>query len=158
MGVSLRSKLLVMALIPLAQPFRAAADLNAWTNASSGNWQDAYWSLGSLPTNGQYVAITNEGWKAVAINPDTTQNYASNLAVYSLDIASPANSFNVLLMNYAGLEVPLTTRLMTVASNSSVRMLYSALHLSGGLGEGLSIGGEFDQDVSSIVTDRKSVV
>lgn len=47
-------------------------------------------------------------------------------------------------MNYAGLQTPLTTRFMTVGSNSAVTMLYSALYPKGNAGDGLSIGGEFN--------------
>jgi hypothetical protein len=37
-------------------------------------------------------------------------------------------------------------------------MLYSALHLNGGGGDGLSIGGEFNQDISSLVTGQQADV
>ena len=139
-------------------PFSVKGELNTWTNASSGNWEEPYWSLGVLPTNGQYVALDNEGWKAVTIGPATAQSYSQRLTVYSLTISSPTNSRNVLLMNYAGLETPLRTRLLTVSSNSEMTLLRSSLNLNGGTGEGLSIGGEFNQDDSSLVTGQQADV
>jgi hypothetical protein len=147
----------VAAAIALAAalPFPARADLNAWTKTTSGNWEEPFWSLGSRPINGQYVAITNEGSKTVAIQSTTTLNYPSNLTVYALTISSPSNSKNALLMNYAGLQVPLAARLLTVDSNSSMALLNSWLDLNGGNGEGLSVGGEFNQDLSSLVTGQQ---
>jgi hypothetical protein len=61
-------------------------------------------------------------------------------------------------MNYAGLQTPLAARLVTVASNSSLRMLYSWLYLTGETGEGLTVGGEVDQDESSVVTGSQADV
>jgi hypothetical protein len=39
---------------------------NAWTNTTSGNWEEPYWSLGVLPGPNQAVLLTNAGWKALA--------------------------------------------------------------------------------------------
>jgi hypothetical protein len=137
-------------------PIRAPCELNVWTKPTSGSWEENFWSLGSIPTNGQYVAITNAGSKTVEISARTTQNYPSNLTVYSLTVASPEDFTNRLLMNNAGLQVPLYTRLLTVASNASMNLLNSSLYLDGGTGEGLSLGGEFDQDESSLVTGAQA--
>jgi hypothetical protein len=136
-------------------PLSTLGQVNSWTKPSSGYWEEPYWSLGVLPTNGQDVAIDNEGWKAVAIGPTTTQNFPESLTLHSLAVASPSNSYNVLLMNYAGLQTPLRTRFLTVASNSAMTMLYSALCLNGGTGDGMSIGGEFNQSESSVVAGQQ---
>jgi hypothetical protein len=129
------------------------ADDNVWLKPSSGYWEEPQWSLGSLPGPGQSVLITNQGWKAVAIGPQTSLNFSNSLNVDSITVASPMNSYNVLLMNYAGLQRPLTTGSLTVASNSAMTMLYSALNLNGN-GGGMSMGGEFTQDENSIVTGQ----
>ncbi len=147
----------VMALAVIAVlPLSAAGDLNIWTKPSSGYWEEPFWSLGSLPTNGQDMAITNEGSKVLTIGPTTTQYYSSNLTVYSLTISSPGNSQNELRMDSAGLQTPLTTALLTVASNSTMSMSNSWLYLDGGTG--LSLGGEFDQDAQSLVTGQQADV
>jgi len=129
---------------------------NSWTNSVSGNWQDAFWSLG-LPATNQDVSLTNAGWKALAINPATVQNFPGILTLDSVTISSPTSSFNTLLMNFAGTSNPLTVRSMTVASNSAVTMLSSALLLNGPDGVGLQLGGEFDQNDSIVSGSQVNV-
>jgi hypothetical protein len=100
--------------------FRAEAQVNSWVKPASGDWQEPQWSLGILPGTGQVVMVTNQNWKAVAIGPVTTRDFPESLTVQSLTVASPGDSRNLLLMNYAGLQTPLTTRFLTVASNSTI--------------------------------------
>lgn len=80
----------------------------------------------------------------------------------SLTVASPTNSFNTLLLNYAGLQRPLIVGeppltypgSLTVASNSAFVMLASALRVNdvpGWQGGGFSVGGTFDQGNFSAV-------
>jgi hypothetical protein len=133
----------------------AHAQVNSWTKPSSGNWEEPYWSLGLLPTNGHSVMITNAGWKAVTIGSSTTQTNPESLSVNSVTVSSPIDSFNVLFFNYAGLQTPLTVNSLTVASNAELRMLSSALRLNGPMGTGMSIGGEFNQEDSSLVTGNQ---
>src|SRR3954465_13308578 len=102
--------------------------INAWTKPTSGNWEDpSSWSLGALPNASQSVLITNSGWKAVAIGENTAQNFPASMQIQDLQIASPDNSFNVLLMNFSGFQVPLQTTSLRVASNSSVIVQSSSL-------------------------------
>ncbi len=129
----------------------AGGQVNSWTKPSNGNWEEPYWSLGLLPTNGHSVMITNGGWKAVTIAQSTTQTHPESLNVNSVTVSSPLDSFNVLFFNYAGLQSPLTVNSLTVASNAELRMLSSALRLNGPTGTGMSIGGEFNQEDSSLV-------
>lgn len=129
---------------------------NSWTNSVSGNWQDAFWSLG-LPATNQDVSLTNAGWKALAINPATVQDFSGTLTLNSLTISSPTTSFNTLLMNFAGTSMPLSVRAMAVASNSAVTMFSSALLLDGPGGVGLQLGGEFDQDDSIVAGSQVNV-
>lgn len=88
------------------------------------------------------------------ISPNTVQNFPQTLNVNSIDISSPTNSFNTLLLNYAGLDAPLTVQSLSVESNSTMTMYSSALQLDGGNGVGLTVGGEFDQN-DSLVAGRQ---
>ena len=128
---------------------RANSLTDSWTNSVSGYWEDPYWSLGALPGAGQTVLFTNAGWKALAIGANTAQNFPQTLTVDSITVSSPTNSFNTLLLNYAGLQTPLTANALTVGSNSAVVMYSSSLHVS----NNISIGGAFTQDVSSEVAN-----
>jgi hypothetical protein len=111
----------------------AAAQSNSWISSTSGNWEDTEWSLGPLPGTNQTIFLTNAGWKAVEIGENTTENYPQSLGISSLTISSPTNSFNELLMNYAGLAAPLvinTTNMagsLIIESNTAFVMLSSAL-------------------------------
>ncbi|HLX72630.1 MAG TPA: hypothetical protein VKV04_23660 [Verrucomicrobiae bacterium] len=145
--------LITAGLMALATFCRAQE--NSWTSPSSGNWEDASsWSLGILPGTNQSILLTNYGWKAVQISPATAQNYPQSLNVNSIDISSPTNSFNTLLLNYAGQNTPLTAQAVTVEGNSTMAMYWSALQLDGGNGVGLQVGGEFDQN-DSVVAGRQ---
>jgi hypothetical protein len=123
---------------------------NVWVGAGSGNWQDASWSLGILPGTNQTVWVTNYGWKAVQIGAVTAASYPQSLNVDSIVISSPTNSFNSLLLNYAGAAAPLTVKTMSVASNSAVTMFSSALQINGPNGQGMTVGGQFSQNDSVV--------
>src|SRR4029079_15612748 len=51
--------------------------------------------------------LTNGGYKALAIGPATAANYPASLQIRNLIIDAPADSSNLLLLNYAG-STPLT--------------------------------------------------
>src|SRR5688572_1274177 len=99
---------LTFSLLVLTLTANGASEPNSWTKPSSGNWEEPFWSLGVLPGPDQPIMITNAGWKAVAITPNTAQNFPQSLNVYSVSVESPVDSFNTLLLNYAGVEAPLT--------------------------------------------------
>ena len=124
------------------------AQANAWTSPTSGNWQDADWSLGVLPGPGQDILLTNAGWKALAIGPTTAESYPQTLTVNSITVSSPTNSFNVLLLNYAGYQTPLTANTITLESNTVMTILASAVNVTntGNSNYRLEVGGTVNQD------------
>ncbi|HEX4263405.1 MAG TPA: hypothetical protein VH597_03615 [Verrucomicrobiae bacterium] len=139
---------IVLVMAGLAAP--CLAQDNSWTSPVSGNWEDApSWSLG-LPATNQTLWLTNYGWKAVQIGSGTAANFPQSLNVNSIVISSPTNSFNSLVLNYVGANTPLTLRTMSVGSNSAVTMNSSALQINGPSGEGMTIGGEFNQNDSVV--------
>src|ERR1043166_5039652 len=103
---------------------------NAWTKATSGNWDEPVWSLGELPSSNQAaIMVTNAGFKAVAVNYATTTNHPGSLQIQSLTVDSPVNSANLLLLNYAGSITPLTVlHDFTIGSRGSLLSYSSALN------------------------------
>lgn len=109
------------------------AQTNFWTNSTSGNWEDANWSLGVLPGTNQSVVIGNHGWKAVAIGPDTAQNFPQTMIIDSLSLTSPGtDTVNTVLLNYAGFQTPFVTGPVYVGTNTALVVLQSALHATNG--------------------------
>ncbi|HZR17000.1 MAG TPA: hypothetical protein VFE51_06715 [Verrucomicrobiae bacterium] len=139
-----------IAAICIVASMPAAAQMNVWTNPTSGKWQDSAWSLGVLPGAGQDIELTNAGWKALAIDPSTVSAFPDSLTINSITIDSPTDSFNVLLLNYTGTETPLTVGgsghpgSVTVHSGSSVVMLSSALKVQNSLAPDGSEQGSFN--------------
>lgn len=143
--------------------------MNSWTNPTSGNWEDATWSLGTPPGTNQSILITNAG-VTVAIGQNTAKNFPQTLSIQSLKISSPADSANQLLMNNAGAANPLVIGgdsphgILFVESNASLTMLSSALTVnleqatifspfdSPGSYGAFSIGGTFNASEGSQVT------
>ncbi len=105
--------------------------INSWTNATSSYWEfQTNWSLGIRPDQSQSVCITNAGFKAVAIGPNTAQNFPTSMQIQGLQISTPSNSFNELLMNFSGFQVPLQiTGLSVYGTNSSIVLQSSMLRL-----------------------------
>ena len=136
---------------------RCLAQDNVWTSPSSGNWQDvSSWSLG-VPATNQTIWLTNAGWKAVQISAATAQNFPQSLNVNAINISSPTNSFNTLLLNFAGTGRPLTVKALTVASNSAVTMFSSALQINGPNGSDMMVGGQFNQSDSVVAGNQVNV-
>jgi hypothetical protein len=131
------------------------ATYNAWTNSTSGNWEDLRWSLGIRPGEGQTISIENAGWKAVAIGPNTRQNFPETLTVADIRVSAPADSFNLLLLNYAGFEPPLATGNVFVGPYGAITALASMLDVSTNLGTGeILVSGTFNQGESAMVTPK----
>jgi hypothetical protein len=126
---------------------------NAWTNAVSGNWEDPYWSLGTLPGTNQAILLTNAGWKAVAIGPSTVQNYPQTLDVDSITLSSPPDSCNVLLLNYAGYQTPVIANVITLNSNTAMTILASTLDVTNAASSDyrLEVGGTVNEGAFSSV-------
>ncbi len=136
---------------------RCVAQDNVWTSPTSGNWQDVgSWSLG-VPATNQTIWLTNAGWKAVQISAATAQNFPQSLNVNAINISSPTNTFNTLLLNFAGSGRPLTVKALTVASNSAVTMFSSALQINGPTGSGMMVGGQFNQSDSVVAGNQVNV-
>src|SRR3954465_7490621 len=100
---------LLTLLLPLTSIYgQGTGATNSWTKPTSGNWEEPYWSLGQIPNHNQDgVAFNNPGWKALAIGANTSANFADSLWIKNLLVESPTDSANQLLLNYAGLAVPL---------------------------------------------------
>src|SRR5258705_7015118 len=103
------------------------AGTNYWTKPTSGNWEESFWSLGQLPNHDQAgITFNNPGWKALAIGANTTANFPGSLSIRNLLIESPVDSANQLLLNFAGVSVPLhiDADLRVVGANSSLASYY----------------------------------
>lgn len=111
-----------------------SAQVNSWITPESGNWDTpGNWSLGVLPNSSQSVQITNSNWKAVAINPSTPVNFPDSMTVTNLTIRGASDTENVLLLNYAGTDVPLTVlNGLTVQDNAQIVNLQSGLDVQSG--------------------------
>jgi hypothetical protein len=104
-------------------------DVNEWTKPASGYWEEAFWSCGRLPVPAEpSLAFRNPGWKALAIGQNTTANFSDSLLINALTIEAPEHSFNTLLLNYAGTNVPLRVQQLTLGTNASLVSYYSALN------------------------------
>jgi hypothetical protein len=112
----------------------AFGQVNSWANPGSGNWDQASsWSLGVLPSSSQSVMITNQGWKAVAINPSTPINFPSSMIVNNLTVRGAWDTENVLLLNYAGTTLPLTVlNGLTLQDDGRIVNFNSGLVVQGG--------------------------
>src|SRR5437867_12075945 len=101
-----KGAILTLASLLAAAPQNSSAGLtNGWTKTTSGYWEEAYWSLGTLPSmQDDEIRFANEGWKALAIGGNTVANYPASLRIRNLTINAPSNSANLLLLNYAGLS------------------------------------------------------
>ena len=106
----------------------AAGATNEWTKPTSGYWEEPYWSLERLPTNQDMVLFDNSGFKALAIGYSTVTNAPQSLSIQSLMIEAPTNSFNQLLLNWAGFTVPLSVSSnLVIGTNGSLVSHSSAL-------------------------------
>lgn len=77
----------------LSSSLFADSPINAWTNPVSGNWEDLKWSLGIRPAADQAIMLTNQGWKAIAIGPNTVQNFPETLDVSNVILGGYTDSF-----------------------------------------------------------------
>lgn len=146
-----RAVLVVLGVCSLFNGVSLEAQINSWTNPASGAWEDMHWSLGQLPGPGQAVSIENPGWKAIAIGSSTVQNFPQSLRPDTIAISSPTNSYNVLLLNYAGFRTPLSVYGLRIYSNAALVTLSSALEVGDSMG-GLSVGGALNQGDFSTVS------
>jgi len=107
------------------------AQTNSWTSPTSGNWEDLTWSLGVRPGPGQTVLLSNHGWKALAIGPNTALNFPQTMTIDALAVISPGtDTVNTVLLNYAGFQTPLVTRSLYVSNDTALVILQSALEVT----------------------------
>ena len=115
-----------VSLIGLLFAASSFAATNSWIKSISGNWEEPFWSLGELPSASQEaIVFTNAGFKALAIAPSTVANHPNSLQINHLYVDAPTNSHNRLLLNYAGLNVPLTTTTAYIGRDGSLLSYYS---------------------------------
>ena len=125
-------RFLLIALPPLLMASVAKAEVNSWTKTNSGNWEEPVWSLGVLPNSTQSVEISTTGWKAVAINPSTVQNFPASLTVSNLTIRNSFDGETTLLLNYFNDEVPLhVLDNLTVDSGGRIVNFHSGMIVGG---------------------------
>jgi hypothetical protein len=125
-SISVSKVLVVLALATVSPASRA--DTNEWLKPGSGNWEEPYWSLGRLPTNHDVVIFGNAGFKSLAIGQSTVMSATQSLSIQSLTIGAPANSSNLLLLNWAGMNVPLSVSSnLAIGTNGSLVSHSSAL-------------------------------
>jgi len=145
--------LVVLGLMVLCESVEVGAQQNAWTNPTSGQWEDMHWSLGQLPGPGQAVFIENSGSKAVSIGPSTVQNFSQTVRPSSITVSSPSNSHNALVLDNAGLEMPVSVLQLRIYADATLLTLHSALEVNNALGGAFSIGGALNQgDFSTVST------
>ncbi len=97
------------------------ADTNEWLKTASGNWEEPYWSQERLPTSQDVVLFDNPGFKSLAIAQSTVTSAPQSLSIQSLTINAPLNSSNLLLLNWAGLSVPLSVSSnLVIGTNGSL--------------------------------------
>jgi hypothetical protein len=107
----------------------AQTQTNSWKSPTSGNWEDMSWSLGELPGTNQTVLVANHGWKAVAIGNNTALNFPQTMSIASLNITSPGtDTVNTVLLNYSGLQTPLTASNIYVGTNAALVVLQSGIN------------------------------
>jgi hypothetical protein len=111
--------------------FRGTAQTNSWTKPTSGFWHESFWSLGVLPDASQsHIFFTNAGWKALAVDNVTARDFPDSLNIPRLTVASPTNTMNTLLLNFAGIQSPLrVAESFELGSNSVLLTLSSALEV-----------------------------
>src|SRR6267142_900164 len=147
-----RVEWVILGMFSLGECICVEGQQNSWTNSTSGAWEEMHWSLGQLPGPGQAVFIDNPGWKAVGIWPATAQNFPQTLRPSSVTISAPANSYNMLLLNYFGFQTPLSVKQLRIYPNGALIALHSALQVDNVLGGAFSIGGALNQGANSIVS------
>src|SRR3954471_21913634 len=124
------------------------AQVNSWTKPTSGNWEEPFWSAGTLPNSSQNVLFTNAGWKALALGP-TTRAYPESRSVRDLTISSPTGSFNTLMLNFLGVLTPFRAVTIEVNSNATLLSLNSRMEISSNLTvDGVVQFGEFSELVA----------
>src|SRR3954470_22422835 len=120
---------------------QAAAQTNAWTSSTSGNWEDLSWSLGVRPGAGQTILITNGNSKTVQLTHSTAVNFPGSMTVDGILLDAPSDTTNTLFLNNVGVGTPLSAGSVAMTKNTVINMQASALNSTGSL----NVGGAFNQ-------------
>ncbi len=107
------------------------ADTNEWLKPDSGYWEEPYWSLGRLPASQDVVLFENPGFKALAVGHSTVTSAPQSLSMQSLTIGAPSNSFNQLLLNWAGFTVPVSVSSNLVIGSNGALVSHSSALVAG---------------------------
>jgi len=120
-----------MLVAPIFLVATGFAQDNIWTNLASGSWHEPTWSLGVLPAIDQRgIIFTNSGSKALTIDSTTARDHPATLSISNLLVGSFGDSFNSLLLSYAGLQSPLQVEdKLSLGSNSMLITLASSLRV-----------------------------
>src|SRR5437762_7045516 len=130
-SLGFRNRLIVMLVAALAPWLATGQTVNIWTKPASGYWEEPFWSVGRLPSPDDQVMFTNSGWKALAIGSSTVRDFPQTLQVRDITMASPVDSFNTLLLNFTGFEVPLkVSGRLTIEHDATLMALGSSLHVT----------------------------
>jgi hypothetical protein len=134
MEVSLKSifilnSLTITAMLSFA--INGPAQTNSWTKTTSGDWHEAFWSIGVLPGPDQdHIMFTNAGWKALAINRVTSRDFPNSLSIPRLTVGSPPDTVNTLILNFAGVQAPLRVAdFLNLGSNAFLVTLSSGIEV-----------------------------
>ncbi len=98
--------------VAVGPPGYAVSDIgwvtNSWTKATSGFWEEMFWSNGDLPSKVEdAVAFRNSGNKTLRIRRDTTLRHPETLSLHNLVVDAPDGYTNTLLLDSTGMSVPL---------------------------------------------------
>jgi hypothetical protein len=120
-----------------------SGQVNSWTKSGNGYWEEPFWTLGVPPSSSQSaIQFTNGGYKALAIGASTRNQYPQTLTISNLEVSAPADSGNLLLMNYSGLDVPLRVlNNFHIGANGHLLHLYALLRIEGLNGGGFFVDG-----------------
>src|SRR4051812_40259233 len=117
----MRTRSCVLSAFGLLFAASSFAATNSWTKTISGYWEEPFWSLGHLPSaSDEAIVVTNAGFKALAIGPSTVASAPGSLQINDLYVDAPTNSHNLLLLNYSGLNIPLTTDTTHIGRDGSL--------------------------------------
>jgi hypothetical protein len=140
-------------ILLLAISGRVYGEVNSWTKPTSGNWEEPFWSAGSLPSLTSDAMFTNAGWKALALGP-STRAFPSSLNIHSLTVSSPTGTVNTLLLNFLGILTPLKAVDIYLGTNANILSLNSRMEIS----SSLVVDGAFSfGQYSELVTPRLEV-
>ncbi len=132
---------------------------NSYDKAASGKWHTAgNWSLGARPDITQSgIFITNATPKTVTIDGTTSGSFPASLSISNLTLSAPVGSVNTLLLQDAGVDVPLEIlNGFWVRSGGAMTITNSALTLDSDSGGYFPIDGIVTINSASITATNST--